>query len=230
MITKVKSPNFKQKVFLLVFLMNLIQINAQNKTSKESTTKEPDINDIPLEYKYVDPNDTKNNLSFLKLSEKVKMKYDSIVMWTDFEVFKSDVVAFYEKNYISKVACDKKNLDAEKKKYGLSPVDSVLANLKFSNVSQLGFTLKPLGKEVEKIIKGITHIYGDNMDENWAQACENHVPAYCTHRDDGEQRYGVLLNPAAIQILNETLLRNNSNWRIPTKQDMDILNQGEWVV
>ena len=72
MITKVKSPNFKQKVFLLVFLMNLIQINAQNKTSKESTTKEPDINDIPLEYKYVDPNDTKNNLSFLKLSEKVK--------------------------------------------------------------------------------------------------------------------------------------------------------------
>jgi hypothetical protein len=223
--TKVNYHLAIKSLIFISLLMNLFEFNAQNDYSKQTNiNKKTDLNEVPATFRYVNRNKTISKDQYSRLSEKKKTKYDSIVGQNDFGVFMENLEEYFDEYYITKEACVKKNLDAEKKKYGLSPVDSVLSSLKFSNVSQLGFTLKPLGKEVEKIIKGITHIYGDDMDENWAKACENNVPAYCTHRDDGEQRYGVLLNPAAIQILDETLLKNNSIWRIPTKLDMDILN------
>jgi hypothetical protein len=220
-----KNIREKKSLTLILILFNFSFLNAQNNSSKETTLKKPDLNEVTATFRYVLRDKTISGERFIKLSENSKSKYDSIVNYNDFGVFKENLGEYIDKYYITKDACVQKNLNSEKKKYGLSPVDSVLSFLEFSNIQKLGFTLKPLGQEVEEIIKGIKHIKGKNMNAEWLEAHSNGIPAYCTHRDDGELRYGVLLNPHAIKILNDILKSDSKYWRIPEIADFDFLNK-----
>ncbi len=115
----------------------------------------------------------------------------------------------------------KKNLEAEIQKSNSKKNKNVepLADLEYRNIGTLKWASKNLDvKQVESLIGKIEK--SQDLD-TWNKYALEKKPAYCFHKDDVEEKYGVLLNIPALILLCQSPILKGSNWRLPLQADFD---------
>ena len=154
--------------------------------------------------------------------DKNKEDYDDVkyVSYTSLNRYVEKLKEYYQEE-MKNLEDSLENTKGELKEIKLNETDQILAELKYSIISGLGFAQKPLSKGI--ISKLVPTIKEAETDEQWEEFHKNETPAWTVNELDGRAKLGVLLNVWAIKELMMKL-SESEYWRLPEVDDLAKIN------